>query len=67
MGRTFVNAVITDDRGADHGDPFVIRHLAEYFLEHATDDGDRGVSVWRSSDLVDWHFEGYALEPQPGT
>ncbi|MBE2319431.1 glycoside hydrolase family 43 protein [Solirubrobacter sp. CPCC 204708] len=66
-GRTFVNPVITDDRGADHGDPFVIRHLGEYFLYHTTDDGDLGVSVWRSGDLVDWEFEGHALEPQPGT
>jgi len=64
---TFVNPVITDDRGADHGDPFVIRYLGEYFLYHTTDDGDRGVSVWRSQDLVDWQFEGYALEPQPDT
>jgi arabinan endo-1,5-alpha-L-arabinosidase len=65
--QTFVNPVITDDRGDDHGDPFVIRFLGEYFLYHTTDDGDRGVSVWRSADLVNWRLEGIALEPKPGT
>ncbi len=59
---TFVNPVITDTVGRDHGDPFVLRYLDEYFLYHTTDDGDRGVSVHRSHDLVHWEFAGYALE-----
>jgi GH43 family beta-xylosidase len=60
---TFVNPVIADDRGSDHGDPFVLRHGGEYFLYHTTDDGDRGISVHRSRDLVHWTFAGIALEP----
>jgi GH43 family beta-xylosidase len=59
----FTNPVITDERGEDHGDPFVLRHGGEYFLYHTTDDGDRGISVHRSRDLVHWEFAGIALEP----
>jgi hypothetical protein len=32
----FTNPVITDDRGEDHGDPFVLHHGGEYFLYHTT-------------------------------
>ena len=60
--RTLTNPVISGDSGRDHGDPFVLRHLDEYFLYHTTDDGDRGVSVHRSRDLVHWDFARYALE-----
>src|SRR5947209_4156984 len=63
---TFVNPVISDDRGRDHGDPFVLRFLGEYFLYHTTDEGRLGVSVHRSNDLVNWTFNGYALEGTPG-
>ncbi|MDP9407656.1 MAG: glycoside hydrolase family 43 protein [Actinomycetota bacterium] len=62
----FTNPVISDPRGTDHGDPFVLRHLNSYFLYHTTDDGDAGISVYRSADLVHWHFEGFALEPAQG-
>jgi GH43 family beta-xylosidase len=58
----FTNPVVADDDGRDHGDPFVLRHLDQYFLYHTTDDGDRGISVLTSTDLVDWTFRGYALE-----
>ncbi len=63
MPRSFTNPVITDDGGSDHGDPFVLRHRGAYFLYHTTDDGDRGISVHRSADLVQWTFAGIALEP----
>ncbi len=59
---TFTNPVISGARGGDHGDPFVLRHLDDYFLYHTTDDGDQGVSVHRSRDLVHWEWAGYALE-----
>jgi GH43 family beta-xylosidase len=59
----FTNPVITDERGEDHGDPFVLRRHDGYFLYHTTDDGDRGISVHRSPDLVHWTFAGIALEP----
>ena len=60
----FANPVVTDARGEDHGDPFVLRHRGGYFLYHTTDDGDRGISVHRSRDLVHWRFAGIALEPE---
>ena len=59
----FTNPVVTDAQRADHGDPFVMRHRGEYFLYHTTDDGDRGISVHRSRDLVHRSFAGIALEP----
>jgi len=61
----FTNPVISDDGGRDHGDPFVLRHLDRYYLFHTTDDGDSGISVHESVDLVHWTFRGYALEPGP--
>src|SRR5215212_8622363 len=38
MPRRFTNPVIGGAGGADHGDPFVLRHRGEYFLYHTTDD-----------------------------
>ncbi len=59
---SFTNPVITGPHGRDHGDPFVLRYLDEYFLYHTTDDGDSGISVHRSRDLVHWDSAGYALD-----
>jgi beta-xylosidase len=39
-----------------------VRYLDEYFLYQTTDDGDSGISVHRSRDLVHWELAGYALE-----
>ena len=64
-GATFRNPVVSDGGSRDHGDPFVLRHLDRYFLFHTTDDGDSGISVHESPDLVHWTFKGYALEPGP--
>jgi arabinan endo-1,5-alpha-L-arabinosidase len=64
--RTFTNPVITDDQGTDHGDPFVLRYLGGYFLYHTTDDGDAGISLYRSDDLVHWQYTGSVLEPVAG-
>ena len=58
---TFTNPVIDED-GTDHGDPFALRHLDWYYLFHTTDDGDAGISVHRSRDLVTWEPRGFALE-----
>jgi len=62
MRAAFTNPVLAGAPGKDHGDPFVLRHLDEYFLYHTTDDGDSPISVLRSSNLVDWDFLGFALE-----
>jgi GH43 family beta-xylosidase len=60
---TFMNPVISGVAAADHGDPFIIKYLDSFYLYHTGDtSGRRGVSVHRSDDLVNWEFEGYALE-----
>jgi len=59
---TFVNPVIAGDLAHDHGDPFVLRHRDEYFLYHTGSTGSRrGISVYRSTDLVDWEPRGICL------
>ena len=64
IARTFRNPVITGGPGDDHGDPFAIKYLDEFFLYHTGEtSGRRGVSVHRSRDLVNWEFHGFALEP----
>ena len=64
----FRNPVISSD-GVDHGDPFVLKYLDCYYLYHTghnftADTPPRGISVYRSHDLVDWDFHGNALEPR---
>jgi hypothetical protein len=61
----FTNPVVTDGGSRDHGDPFVLRHVDRYYLFHTTDDGDSGISVHESPDLVHWTFAGFALDPGP--
>jgi GH43 family beta-xylosidase len=64
VAATFVNPVIDGAAGEDHGDPFIIKYLDSYFLYHTGDThGRRGIAVHRSQDLVNWEFQGYALEP----
>ena len=61
---TFRNPVIAGAPGDDHGDPFVIKYLDSFYLYHTGDTSGRcGVSVHRSTDLVNWEFQGYAAEP----
>jgi GH43 family beta-xylosidase len=61
---TFTNPVVAGAPGEDHGDPFVIKYLDSFFLYHTGEThGRRGVSVHRSQNLVDWEFQGYAVEP----
>jgi GH43 family beta-xylosidase len=63
MSATFRNPVIAGAPGEDHGDPFIIKFLDAFYLYHTGDTaGRRGVSVHRSTDLVDWEFAGYAVE-----
>ncbi|MBE3575503.1 MAG: glycoside hydrolase family 43 protein [Firmicutes bacterium] len=60
MPDTFRNPVITDDRGADHGDPFVLKYLDTYYLYHT---GADGVWMYSSPDLVHWQERGIVLRP----
>lgn len=59
----FANPVLSDVRGKDHGDPFVLEHRGTYFLYHT---GGEGVHLYTSPDLVHWTNEGLVLKPQPG-
>jgi GH43 family beta-xylosidase len=59
----FRNPVIAGAPGDDHGDPFVLRYLDAFYLYHSGETwGRRGISVHRSTDLVHWEHQGYALE-----
>ena len=59
----FANPVLSDVRGKDHGDPFVLAHRGTYFLYHT---GGDGVHLYTSTDLVNWTNEGLVLKPQKG-
>ena len=62
-GGAFANPVIKGAPGEDHGDPFIIKYLDDFYLYHSGETaGRRGISVHRSQDLVHWEFQGYALE-----
>jgi GH43 family beta-xylosidase len=64
VSESFRNPVIWGAPDEDHGDPFVLKYLDSFYLYHSGETaGRRGISVHRSSDLVDWEFQGYALEP----
>ena len=56
--RSFQNPIITDEHGADHGDPFVIEYCGRYFLYHT---GRDGVQMYTSPDLVRWEHKGRVL------
>lgn len=58
----FRNPVITDNEGADHGDPFVMKHLETYYLYHT---GRAGVHLYTSADLVGWEYRGLVLQAAP--
>jgi len=63
VSSTFRNPVIVGADGEDHGDPFVVKYLDSFYLYHSGESaGRRGISVHRSQNLVDWEFQGYALE-----
>ncbi len=66
MQTTFTNPVL-DSHALDHGDPFVFRHGAAYYLFHTTDDGRLPISAHRSHDLVRWEFLGPALSGVAGS
>lgn len=60
---TFRNPVIAGAPADDHGDPFVIKFLGWFYLYHTGETyGRRGVSVYRSRDLVEWEPLGFALD-----
>ena len=62
--RSFTNPVIAGELAHDHGDPFVLRYRDEYFLYHTGSTASRrGISVYRSTDLVHWEPRGICLSP----
>ncbi|HWI62818.1 MAG TPA: glycoside hydrolase family 43 protein, partial [Symbiobacteriaceae bacterium] len=58
----FVNPVITDDQGLDHGDPFVMEYRGTYYLYHT---GQHGIHLYTSAGLVDWEYRGVVLKAHP--
>lgn len=59
-GTTFTNPVLAGDRP----DPAVIRVGDEYWMTYSSFQAAPGLPLYRSTDLVNWTFEGSAL-PQP--
>lgn len=51
--------------GTDTADPHVI-HVGDTWYLYPTSGGD-SLSVWTSTDLVDWTYGGVVWEPTPGT
>jgi len=60
---TFRNPVLTDDRGIDRGDPFVLGYRGRYYLFHTSENPGLGILVHSSTDLVNWEEHGHALQP----
>jgi xylan 1,4-beta-xylosidase len=56
----FTNPVLAGDRP----DPAVIRVGDEYWLTYSSFESAPGLPLYRSTDLVNWSFEGSAL-PEP--
>ena len=47
------------------GDPFVLRHNGKYYMypsSSTAENGVTGIKVFSSNDLVNWTYEGFALE-----
>jgi xylan 1,4-beta-xylosidase len=40
------------------GDPYILKHKGIYYLYCSTKNGETGVKVWSSKDLVSWSYEG---------
>jgi xylan 1,4-beta-xylosidase len=57
---TFVNPVLAGDRP----DPAVIKVGDEYWLTYSSFESAPGLPLYRSTDLVNWTYEGSAL-PEP--
>ncbi len=60
---TFKNPLLTCRmekawRNYGFGDPFVMRWNGKYYLYPSTKDGERGIQVWTSDDLVNWEYGG---------
>lgn len=62
--RTYANPVSLPDEWGEYGlgDPFVFKYDGYYYLYVSTRDTDAGIKVWRSANLVDWHYEGLCTE-----
>lgn len=60
---TFRNPIM----GGDRPDPAVVRVGDEYFMTHSSFDSAPGLTIWRSTDLVNWTYLTDALPDPPST
>jgi GH43 family beta-xylosidase len=61
--RAFTNPVLGGGDRVDHGDPMVAKYLDTFYLYHSGEtSGRKGISVYSSTNLVDWERRGIALE-----
>src|SRR6187431_2972733 len=54
---TFLNPII----GGDYPDPTIMRDGKDYYMTHSAFDYVPGLTVWHSTDLVNWEPISYAL------
>lgn len=47
--------------GVDVSDPSIVTYDNRYYL-YGTTHSDRGFGCWRSKDLINWEFQGFAFE-----
>lgn len=57
---TFCNPMMAGDRP----DPAIVRVGTQYFMTHSSFDSAPGLTLWRSTDLVNWRYVTDAL-PEP--
>ncbi len=44
------------------GDPFVMKYNGMYYLYVSSLDGQQGIKVWSSQNMVDWKYKGFCNE-----
>lgn len=49
------------------GDPFIMRHNGEYYLYPSTANGQTGIKAFKSTDMINWEYQGFAVLPSENT
>jgi beta-xylosidase len=60
---TFLNPILP----GDYPDPSIMREGKDYYMTHSSFDYVPGLTIWHSTDLVNWEPVSYALTSYPGS
>ncbi len=60
---TFMNPILS----GDYADPSIMRDGKDYYMTHSAFDYLPGLTVWHSTDLVNWEPISFALQSNIGT